>query len=372
MKRVFGCHVPSEHFRYDRKTGNTYKEPGRALSLWYDSTFAIIDKEVSDDQCKEMADIPGIWKVISKKLDKNGRDFYICAPEKLLPELQNYDDRCVMMIFFIPFDHFCLSDEENRMFYRVARQNHIDLNMPQQEIANCIIQMVVDGRLDINTLLRQARTKVESTPETACLVLDDSHVFDMAIIGEKKVIRFVDVNNENCSICISAENIDEWKNAIPASLNIKKCGNNLYLDVNTTNVEFQILPDVIETLQASGYLKGRFSEKGRPNDLHWFRCERSSPSFQKLLDAVGLCEHEGQYVPKDFCDWKLYFGPTLRCGEIRNIPIREQVKVSFVNGIKACYPAAYLAKKYPGNACGMKVSVAGCTLETLSLCIEGI
>lgn len=366
MKRLIGQFHPDTRYLTN---GNT--ELSRVISTWYDSTFAIINRNIPDDTCRALADALVIWNIDSKRMDSKGNEFYICSPAKVLSGVKNNADVNTVAMFFYPFARYHMSDKEKNMFYRVAKQNGISADEDPEKIAARIVEMLVDGTLPVDTMLQQARTKVESDPDTANLVLNGDSAWNRAFVGEAEILYFCDLNNEGEIIKVTSKNLDKWCRAIPETLSVTTRGDKLYLDIQVQNCDFWPQYDTLTRLQEFGDLEGEYSKKHLAHPGYKFHCDKSAPSFKTLLDAVGLCEYEGQYVPKEFCNWSLR-GINLGKGESRMVPIHDKVKVTFTNGMHGSYPAIYLAKKYPEKPVGVKLEIVGQTLDTLAVRFTGI
>lgn len=367
MKKLIGTFRPETRYLTNGET-----ELSRVIHVWYDSTFAIINRRIPEGTCRALADSLVIWNIDFKRTDSKGDDFYICSPAKVLSGVKNNADENVVALFFYPFARYQMSDKEKNMFYRVAKQNGISADEDPEKIAARIVEMLVKGTLPVDTMLQQARTKMESDPNTANLVLNGDVAWNRAFIGETDALYFRDLNNEGEIIRVTSKNLDKWCRAIPEMLSVTvRKGNKLYLDIEVQNCDFWPQYDTLSRLQEFGDLEGEYSKKNIARPGYKFHCEKSEPSFKALLDAVGLCEYEGQYVPKEFYDWELR-GICLQKGESRMVSIHDKVKVTFTNGTHGSYPAIYLAKKYPGKPVDMKVEIVGQTLDTLAVRLTGI
>lgn len=366
MKRLIGTFRPETRYLTNGET-----ELSRVIHVWYDNTFAIINRSIPDGTCRALADSLVIWNIDSKRKDFKGNEFYICSPAKVLSGVKNNADENVVVLFFYPFALYQMSGEEKKMFYRVAKQNGISADEDPEKIAARIVEMLVDGTLSVDTMLQQARTKVESDADTANLVLNGDSIWNRAFVGEAEVLFFRDLNNEGELIKVTSKNLDKWCRAIPETLSVTTRGDKLYLDIQVQNCDFWPQYDTLSRLQEFGNLEGEYSKKHIARPGYKFHCEKSAPSFKTLLDAVGLCEYEGQYVPKELCSWSLR-GINLGKGESWMVPIHDKVKVTFTNGMRGSYPAIYLAKKYQEKPVGVKLEIVGQTLDTLAVRFTGI
>lgn len=330
-------------------------EVERRLDLCKNDTFALISKSISDEECVAMKHKYFIFSVEKTLKDKKGKPFYICTPVREIKEAEASYLLLSTLTVLPPFD-----PETHQILRRLAYANGVPITTAPEDIQQAIIGKMATGELKASDAAEQCHARIESTPDTAHLVVNGT-----ADIGRVAYISVMDENNRDCYVAINAKSLPVWKKALPSEyIRVRPAGNDIIVNINFDKVHCNpVNKDVLDGLEDGSWRRILF--KATPKDggqSFSFWVMENDEDFQKYLDLVGICQYQKHYVPAGFPAWQVR---RRYPNQAFSVGIHDTIKVEFANGMTAEYPAVFMVKRYPGELKGMDVTVSGNTLENM-------